>query len=330
MSADAAARREIVERLDATMLVEAGAGTGKTRALVDRVVALVARGTPIERIAAITFTERAAAELRERVRDGLEERAAAPDADPAVAERCRTALGDLDRAQLSTIHSFGQGLLRTLAAEAGIDPDMTVLDQLTAERRFEERWRAALEEVDADGAEGRALDVALGRGLTLAGLRTLAMRLAEREDIAALLLASPPSAPAPDWEELAGLRAALAGAPPGPGRRRRPLPGAHRRARRSPRGRPRRRGLAARRPARRHRPPLREAPRTARQPGELGRQGGDRHGPRHGPDGRDAARRAARGLAGGGARRPSCPGSRGWCWTTPRPAAARAPWCSTT
>ena len=213
MSADAQARREIAERLDATMLVEAGAGTGKTRALVNRVVALVARGTPIERIAAITFTERAAAELRERVRDGLEERAAAADADPAVAERCRTALGDLDRAQLSTIHSFGQGLLRTLAAEAGIDPDMTVLDQLTAERRFEERWRAALEEVDADGSEGRALDVALGRGLTLAGLRTLAMRLAEREDIAALLLASPPRAPAPDWEELAGLRASLAGLP---------------------------------------------------------------------------------------------------------------------
>ena len=75
MSADAAARAQIASRLDATMLVEAGAGTGKTRALVDRVVALVAAGTPIERIAAITFTERAAAELRERVRMGLEERA---------------------------------------------------------------------------------------------------------------------------------------------------------------------------------------------------------------------------------------------------------------
>ena len=70
---DEQARRIICEALAETLFVEAGAGTGKTRALVDRIVALVRSGVPIDRIAAITFTERAAAELRERVRNGLED-----------------------------------------------------------------------------------------------------------------------------------------------------------------------------------------------------------------------------------------------------------------
>ncbi len=202
---DAAARQAITDRLDATMLVEAGAGTGKTRALVDRVVALVARGTPIERIAAITFTERAAAELRERVRAGLDDRVADPAAAPEVVARCRVARAGLDRAQLSTIHSFGQSLLRALAAEAAIDPDMTVLDQMASERRFDERWRAALEDVDPDGPDGAAIDRALGRGLGVAGLRTLAAALAERADIAAAIAASPPTVTAPRWDVLGEL-----------------------------------------------------------------------------------------------------------------------------
>ena len=215
MSADAAARRQIVEDLDATMLVEAGAGTGKTRALVDRVVALVARGTRIERIAAITFTDRAAAELRERVRTGLEDHAGDAGAPAEAREHCRQALTDLDRAQLSTIHSFGQALLRAFSAEAGIDPEMTVLDELAKERRFEERWRSALEEVDPDGDDGVALDRALARGLTIDGLRSLAVTLAERADIAAAIDADPPAPLAPDWGELGLLRAGLTTLPLG-------------------------------------------------------------------------------------------------------------------
>jgi len=207
------ARRAIAGRLDATMLVEAGAGTGKTRALVDRVVALVARGTPIDRIAAITFTERAAAELRERVRAGLDDRIADPVTDPETAERCARARDDLDRAQLSTIHAFGQAQLRALAAEAGIDPDMTVLDQLAAERRFDERWRSALEAVGDGGPDATAIDVALGRGMRIDDLRTLAARLAEDGDAAAALLAAPPTCPTPRWDDLAGMRDELAALP---------------------------------------------------------------------------------------------------------------------
>ncbi len=69
-----AARDAIRTRLDATLFVEAGAGTGKTAALVDRVVALVASDVPMRAIAAITFTEKAAAELRDRIRRELASR----------------------------------------------------------------------------------------------------------------------------------------------------------------------------------------------------------------------------------------------------------------
>src|SRR5207249_5523201 len=67
------ATRELIRKsLGETLFVEAGAGTGKTSALVERVVALVLGGRAIERIVAITFTEKAAAELRDRIRAGLE------------------------------------------------------------------------------------------------------------------------------------------------------------------------------------------------------------------------------------------------------------------
>src|SRR5262249_17387764 len=73
-AAAAHATDAIRTRLDVTMVVEAGAGTGKTRALVERVVALVGAGIPMQNIAAITFTEKAAGELRDRIRRALQER----------------------------------------------------------------------------------------------------------------------------------------------------------------------------------------------------------------------------------------------------------------
>src|SRR4051794_8427931 len=93
---DALAREAIETRLDDTLFVEAGAGSGKTKSLVDRVVALVASGIPMRAIAAITFTEKAAAELRDRIRVRLEEAAERP----ATAARARAALDDLDGAAI--------------------------------------------------------------------------------------------------------------------------------------------------------------------------------------------------------------------------------------
>src|SRR5919204_5964975 len=129
---DAAARDEIRDLHDATLFVEAGAGTGKTTALVDRVVSLIARGrVAVRELAAITFTEAAAGELRDRIRYRLEQAAGgaagaataalptgaagagARDGDqqgptgawtPEERERCRAALDGLDDAALSTLH----------------------------------------------------------------------------------------------------------------------------------------------------------------------------------------------------------------------------------
>ncbi len=138
-SRDEETRARLVVQIDQTLFVEAGAGTGKTRALVDQIVALVLAGRKIDRLVAITFTEKAAGELKDRVRAGLE---GARTAHPDLALLVDEALGSLDRAQISTIHAFGLTLLRSFAAESGIDPAFILQDELLAERRQQERWRS--------------------------------------------------------------------------------------------------------------------------------------------------------------------------------------------
>src|SRR5690606_15351647 len=121
------ARARIASDLDTNLLVEAGAGSGKTTELVNRMVALIASGTAeIQEIAAVTFTRKAAAELRERFQARLEKRVredAAPAApDDLQLERLRAALHDVDRAFVGTIHSFCGRLLRERPLEIGLDP----------------------------------------------------------------------------------------------------------------------------------------------------------------------------------------------------------------
>jgi ATP-dependent helicase/nuclease subunit A len=109
---DAAARARILADLDTNMLVEAGAGSGKTTSLVGRMHALVVRGEPVERIAAVTFTRKAAGELRERFQIRLEAGLRGADPDSEEWRRCDRALRELDRAFLGTIHSFCARILR--------------------------------------------------------------------------------------------------------------------------------------------------------------------------------------------------------------------------
>ncbi|NUR19679.1 MAG: UvrD-helicase domain-containing protein, partial [Gemmatimonadaceae bacterium] len=120
--ADEAARSRILTDLDTNLLVEAGAGSGKTTSLVGRMVALVERGTPVERIAAVTFTRKAANELRERFQLALESRVRGDAPNAESAERCEAALRQLDAAFLGTIHSFCGRLLRERPLEVGLDP----------------------------------------------------------------------------------------------------------------------------------------------------------------------------------------------------------------
>ncbi len=143
---DRAARVRIVEALDRCILVEAGAGSGKTTSLVDRAVALVATGTArIEEVAAVTFTRKAAAELRERFQEAVEERLSRDGAAPEARERLNMALQRIDRAFIGTIHSFCARLLRERPVEAGLDPgfqELTGPEEIEMRRDF---WLRHLE-----------------------------------------------------------------------------------------------------------------------------------------------------------------------------------------
>ena len=149
---DASTGKRIVNDLDANFIVEAGAGTGKTYALVSRVVALVKSGTPMPGIVAITFTEAAAAELSERIRSRLEQlldaeyRAGDGDLladgwdDGRHRQLVEKAIGELDQASIQTIHSFAAQILRERPLDAGLPPGWVTLDEVEANQRFADEW----------------------------------------------------------------------------------------------------------------------------------------------------------------------------------------------
>ena len=124
-----------VSDLDRSWVVEASAGTGKTTALVDRMVEVIAAGTPVETIVAVTFTHAAAGNMKLRVRHELERRRAL-EANPAVQNRLAEAARSLDRAFIGTIHAFCAQLLRRRPVEARIDPVFQELAQPDALRVF--------------------------------------------------------------------------------------------------------------------------------------------------------------------------------------------------
>jgi ATP-dependent helicase/nuclease subunit A len=107
-------RDRILADLDANLLVEAGAGSGKTTSMVGRMVAMVRAGREADRIAAVTFTRKAAGELRERFQEALEAayRGAVADGDDEGRARFGAAQDAIDRCFLGTIHAFCARLLR--------------------------------------------------------------------------------------------------------------------------------------------------------------------------------------------------------------------------
>src|SRR6202047_331897 len=139
---DAKARDKILSDYEATLFVEAAAGTGKTTVLVGRIVGLIrsGRGT-LARTVAVTFTEKAAGEMKLRLR--LEIETARADATPEERARLDRALEELELARIGTIHAFCGDLLSERPIEAGIDPVFTMLDDeeaaALADQAFE-RW----------------------------------------------------------------------------------------------------------------------------------------------------------------------------------------------
>lgn len=183
---DQGARERVVSALDANILVEAGAGSGKTTALVKRMAALVRTGTAkVEEIAAVTFTRKAAAELRERFQAEIESelrRLREDDGSDALAmDRLSTALSDIDRAFVGTIHSFCARLLRERPLEVGLDPafqELPVEERSRLRRRF---WDSYLERLVRDSDP--ILEELARAGLRPALLFGLFDKLVENPDV---------------------------------------------------------------------------------------------------------------------------------------------------
>ena len=108
------------------VVVRAGAGTGKTRTLVGRYLTLLEDGVPLRGIVAITFTRKAAREMRNRVREVV---SSVLSAHTAADERWTEISAGLDAARIGTIHSFCAEILRNHPAEMGLDPNFTTLDE---------------------------------------------------------------------------------------------------------------------------------------------------------------------------------------------------------
>ena len=162
---DAEARDRIRTALDDSLIVEAAAGTGKTSELVARIVNVLASGTArVDEILAVTFTEKAAGELKLRLREELERARQAPDGSAgsdgvdghpqARSRQLEQAIAHLEEAQVSTIHGFCADLLHERPVEAGVDPRFEILAEPEARRLFAQGFDLWFQDVLADPSEG--------------------------------------------------------------------------------------------------------------------------------------------------------------------------------
>jgi ATP-dependent helicase/nuclease subunit A len=164
--ADAAIRKQATEDIQDLFAVEAGAGTGKTSLLVARYLQLIQKGgASPSQIVAITFTEKAAAELKDRIREKL-------------GESEHPALEELDRAPISTIHAFASSLLRERPMEAGIDPNFQQLDQIAAQAFLDHCYDWFFPTILS--SKNRSITRALAAGISLGRIRQLALLLLYR------------------------------------------------------------------------------------------------------------------------------------------------------
>ncbi|MGH9320235.1 MAG: UvrD-helicase domain-containing protein, partial [Vicinamibacteria bacterium] len=161
--------RELARDPTVNVALEASAGTGKTRVLVDRYLRLLEKSSAPRHILALTFTRKAAGEMKTRILEELRKR-------PALWSEIRTRLFEI---HVTTIDSFCLGLLREFPLEAGLDPDVELLDEVTTDRLLEE----AIDETLSAARRGRGVDARFlvarfGEGALRRGLRDyLASRL---------------------------------------------------------------------------------------------------------------------------------------------------------
>src|SRR3989454_4235737 len=165
---DEQARFLAATTFDRNVVVTASAGTGKTTLLITRLMHLLVKSPeaiPLSQVVALTFMNKAATEIKIRLRECLES-VLAPDDSPAARElwdryrlsaadlrtryhfsadelqdRVEAALGELENSQIGTIHSFAAHLLRLYPLEAGVDPRVTPDEEFVFDDFFTREWR---------------------------------------------------------------------------------------------------------------------------------------------------------------------------------------------
>ena len=199
---DRLARESAETTFDRNVVVVAGAGTGKTTLLVNRLVYLLMKepaSVPITQVVALTFTNKAATEMKVRLRERLAV-LARPEADAmrssdggavssgdlraryglsadAIAARARAALTDIEKAQIGTLHSFAAHLLRLHPLESGVDPDFKEDDGLRFEEQFTAAWDCWLDQELSRTGPHHHLWRSVLASTTLESVRTLGRSL---------------------------------------------------------------------------------------------------------------------------------------------------------
>ena len=139
-------QRAAIESRDEDLLLSAAAGSGKTTVLVERVLSLIDDGADIEQFLIVTFSRAAAADMRRKLTEELSDRA---EVDPRYAPQ----LEKVERASVSTIHSFCADLLREHFESAGVDPMFRILDEPELKQLAAEALSEAMEAVYAEGGD---------------------------------------------------------------------------------------------------------------------------------------------------------------------------------
>ncbi|OQW35241.1 MAG: hypothetical protein A4E19_16860 [Nitrospira sp. SG-bin1] len=199
---DRAARESAETIFDRNVVVVAGAGTGKTTLLVNRLVHLLMKEPApirITQVVALTFTNKAATEMKVRLRERLAVLArpatdAVPPSDGGavscrdlqlryglsideIVTRAQAGLNDIEKAQIGTLHSFAAHLLRLHPLEAGVDPDFKEDDGSRFEEQFAAAWECWLDHELSRAGQHHLLWRAILSATTLESLRTLARSL---------------------------------------------------------------------------------------------------------------------------------------------------------
>ncbi|WP_292592951.1 UvrD-helicase domain-containing protein, partial [Mesorhizobium sp.] len=199
---DDGARRDAIRLHDRSILVEAGAGSGKTAVMAGRIAVMLAEGVPPRSIAAVTFTELAASELLSRVREFVAElstgkiaaelRVALPDGlSRTHRDNLAASSAAIDEITCSTIHGFCQRLIKPYPAEADIDPGAGVMDRNQADLTFLEIVDSWLRERLSGDQDGILAEMVLhSPGETVALVHKIAENLRRRRPLAA-----PPTSP---------------------------------------------------------------------------------------------------------------------------------------